>query len=217
MSCFNNFPNYNPNRFSRSKGANFQNITAVTRQNNFKDVLRTNINKFAIVYTNFKVNNVFKGLLKQVGNDYLLLEDSNKNKHYLIMFTHINFIVFEDTMDSIYENKKNNELENKNSARTQLNLSAQSAILLDGNNENILFESNAFQQLPIASLTKIMTAIVAIESGNLNSEVVISQEAASQPPSSCPLTAGDTLLLRDLLYCLILQSGNDAAWAIENT
>lgn len=93
-------------------------------------------------------------------------------------------------------------------------VSAQSAILLDANNDNIVFEKNAYEQLPIASLTKIMTTVIALESANLNDRVVISEAAVSQTPSSCPLTVGDILTLRDLLYCLMLRSGNDAAWAI---
>lgn len=99
-------------------------------------------------------------------------------------------------------------------AQAQPQVSAQSAILMNSNNIGILYEKDAYTPRPIASLTKIMTAIVALESVGLDDEVVISTTAANQPPSSCPLEAGDTLTIRQLLYCLILQSGNDAAWAI---
>lgn len=96
----------------------------------------------------------------------------------------------------------------------QVNVSAQSAVLLNGNTGQILYEKNAYAQKPIASLTKIMTAIVAIEAADLDAPVTISQEAAGQEPSACPLQAGDVLTLRSLLYCLMLKSGNDAAYAI---
>lgn len=96
----------------------------------------------------------------------------------------------------------------------QVETSAQSAILLNGNTGEVLYEKDAFTQRPIASLTKIMTAIIALEATNLDDVVTISAEAAGQTPSVCPLQAGDTLTMRDLLYCLLLQSGNDAAYAI---
>ncbi len=96
----------------------------------------------------------------------------------------------------------------------QVDVSAKSAVLMNGNTGNILFSKSPNLRLPIASLTKIMTAILAIESGDLNAEVTISEEAANQPPSSLNLVAGDRLTLEDLLYGLILQSGNDSAYAI---
>lgn len=99
-------------------------------------------------------------------------------------------------------------------ADAQVNVSAQSAVLINGNTGDILFEADAFTPRPIASLTKIMTAIIALEATSLEDVVTISEEAAGQEPSSCPLTAGDQLTMRDLLKCLLLQSGNDAAWAI---
>lgn len=99
-------------------------------------------------------------------------------------------------------------------AYAQVNVSAQSAVLINGNTGDILFELDAFTPRPIASLTKIMTAIIALEATSLDDIVTISDEAASQEPSSCPLVAGDQLTMRDLLKCLLLQSGNDAAWAI---
>jgi serine-type D-Ala-D-Ala carboxypeptidase (penicillin-binding protein 5/6) len=96
----------------------------------------------------------------------------------------------------------------------QVQTSAKSAVLINGNTGDILFEKDAYTPRSIASLTKIMTAIIALESASLDDLVTISQEAAAQEPSSCPLQAGDTLSLRDLLHCLLLQSGNDAAYAI---
>lgn len=99
-------------------------------------------------------------------------------------------------------------------ATAQVDVSAKSAILINGNTGDILFEKDAYTERPIASLTKVMTAIIAIESNNLDAPVVISKEAAEQTPSSCPLQEGDSLPLRDLLHCLLLVSGNDAAFAI---
>ena len=74
-------------------------------------------------------------------------------------------------------------------AYAQVNVSAQSAVLINGNTGDILFELDAFTPRPIASLTKIMTAIIALEATSLDDIVTISDEAASQKPSSCPLVA----------------------------
>ncbi len=98
--------------------------------------------------------------------------------------------------------------------RAQVDVSATSAALMNADTGEFLFTKNPNLQLPIASLTKIMTAIIAIESGDLNAEVTISEEAANQEPSKINVAAGDRLTLEDLLYGLLLESGNDAAYAI---
>lgn len=89
-----------------------------------------------------------------------------------------------------------------------------SAILLDQASGRILYGKNQFKLLPMASTTKIMTAIVAIEKGNLKDQVIVSKRAASVSGSSVGLKAGDKITLEELLYGLMLRSGNDAAIAI---
>lgn len=96
----------------------------------------------------------------------------------------------------------------------QITVSAQAAALMNADTGEFLFTKNPNQKLPIASLTKVMTAILAIESGDLDAEVVFSEAAANQPPSKIFLQAGDSLTLRDMLYALLLESGNDVAYAI---
>ncbi len=98
--------------------------------------------------------------------------------------------------------------------KAQPTIDAQSAILMDSNTGKILYAKSPNDKLPIASLTKIMTAILAIEDGKLDDEVTISKEAASQAPSKLYLQPGDKLTLRCLMYGMLLQSGNDAAYAI---
>lgn len=183
----------------------------LSEQSYIENILRLNKGKVATIYTSLKQKRVFKGIVEEVGSDHVILNDSDTGTHILLLSSFINFITFNEEIS--YDHQTNGANENLNT-RVQPSLSARSAILLNGNNGNILYESNAFEQLPIASLTKIMTAVVALESANLDDTIVISETAASQPPSSCPLTAGDTFTLRDLLYCLLLRSGNDAAWAI---
>lgn len=93
-------------------------------------------------------------------------------------------------------------------------ISAQGAAVIDVTSGRILYEKNANQKLPIASLTKIMTAIVAIEEGNLTDKVKTGKNAVGAEGSSIYLRLGEELSLEDMLYGLMLRSGNDAAIAI---
>lgn len=98
--------------------------------------------------------------------------------------------------------------------QTQVNVSAQAAILLDVDSGRVLYEKNADQTLRIASITKIMTALVAIEQGNLKDKVTTSTNAFGVEGSSIFLRLGEKLTLEDMIYGLMLRSGNDAAVAI---
>jgi len=95
-----------------------------------------------------------------------------------------------------------------------LSVSADSAILIDGNSGKVLYSKNAHQIRPMASTTKIMTAVVAIESGDLDRTVKIPDAAVGIEGSSIYLCKGEELTLRQLLYALLLASANDAAVAI---
>lgn len=90
-------------------------------------------------------------------------------------------------------------------------LYAQAAVLYDAASGRILFEKNGDQFMPVASTTKIMTCILALEYGNENDFCEVSSYAASQPQVHLGLRAGQRLLLRDLLYAMMLESDNDAA------
>lgn len=92
--------------------------------------------------------------------------------------------------------------------------SAECACLMDALTGEVIFEKNAYMRHPMASTTKIMTAIVALENSNLDDVVEISENAEMQEGSSAYLTAGSKMYMRDLLYGLMLNSGNDAAVAI---
>lgn len=93
-------------------------------------------------------------------------------------------------------------------------LSAQSAILIDATHGFSLLEQNADLPLPMASTTKIMTALTALAHANPDAIVTVSADAVGVEGSSVYLCAGEELTLRDLLYALLLQSANDAAEAI---
>jgi len=100
-------------------------------------------------------------------------------------------------------------------------ITASESILLDNDTGHILYESNGEEPVPMASTTKIMTALIAIQVGDLNSPVTIHQDAVNEvilnDGSSANLHLGDQLTLRDLLYGLMLPSGDDAAIAIADT
>lgn len=93
-------------------------------------------------------------------------------------------------------------------------IEAGAAIVMDMKSGRVLYEKNANARKAIASTTKIMTAIVALEKGKLDDKVKVSKRAASINGSTINLRAGEELTLQDLLYGLMLRSGNDAAIAI---
>jgi serine-type D-Ala-D-Ala carboxypeptidase (penicillin-binding protein 5/6) len=98
-------------------------------------------------------------------------------------------------------------------------VSATASYLIDMDTGNILENVNGYKTLPMASTTKIMTALIAIESGNLDQAVTVTQAELDQVPadaSSADLVAGETLTMRQLLYGLMLPSGDDAALVIAN-
>lgn len=94
-------------------------------------------------------------------------------------------------------------------------VSAVNAVLINESTGEVLFEKNAHEKQKIASITKIMTAIIAIESGQMNETVTISKQAVYTEGSSIYLKQGQKVLLKDLVYGLMLRSGNDAAVAIS--
>ncbi len=91
---------------------------------------------------------------------------------------------------------------------------ARAAFLYDVTDRRVLYAYNATAQLPMASTTKIMTAWLALRHGHLDDWVTVSEAAATIGESSMYLQQGERLRLRDLLYGLLLPSGNDAAIAI---
>lgn len=93
-------------------------------------------------------------------------------------------------------------------------LYARSAVLMDAESGRILFAKNSQEEMPMASTTKIMTCILALEEGDFSGPVSVSQEAASQPEVKLGMKSGQKFYLKDLLYSLMLESHNDSAVAI---
>ncbi|MBQ9994257.1 MAG: D-alanyl-D-alanine carboxypeptidase, partial [Clostridia bacterium] len=92
-----------------------------------------------------------------------------------------------------------------------------SAIVMDANTGAVVFEHDAYTQRPMASTTKIMTALLAIEAGDLGREVTISSEMLAYDESGSTklgLSLGDRITMQDLIVTMMLLSGNDAAQAV---
>ena len=93
-------------------------------------------------------------------------------------------------------------------------INARAAIIYDRSTKQIIWGKNEMQKRAMASTTKIMTAIVVLENGNLNDVVTISKKAAGTGGSRLKIRTDDKITVRDLLYGLMLRSGNDAAVAL---
>ena len=91
---------------------------------------------------------------------------------------------------------------------------AKSSIVMDLDSGRVLYENNADEERLIASITKIMTCIIAIEQGDLNSEVKAEEEILKMYGTSIYLELNEKMKLIDLLYGLMLRSGNDASVVI---
>ncbi|MBQ4604298.1 MAG: D-alanyl-D-alanine carboxypeptidase, partial [Clostridia bacterium] len=93
----------------------------------------------------------------------------------------------------------------------QVGVSAESAVLMCADNGEILFSRNADRQLSMASTTKIMTSLIALESAVPEKEIVVTKEMVSVEGTSMGLVPGDSVSMKELVYGMLLQSGNDAA------
>jgi len=92
-----------------------------------------------------------------------------------------------------------------------LGISASSAIVMDLNSGRVLYEKNIHDEKLIASTTKIMTCLIAIRYGDLNQVVTVDEDVLKAYGSAIYIEVGEELTLKDLLYGLMLRSGNELA------
>lgn len=90
-------------------------------------------------------------------------------------------------------------------------LSADCAVLMNAQSGEVVFAKNPYKRCSMASTTKIMTSLLAIESGKLQNEIVVTDEMVRVEGTSMGLMVGDSVSLDELLHGMLLQSGNDAA------
>lgn len=108
------------------------------------------------------------------------------------------------------------ESERQDPANDRPDITARNAIVV-GSDGTVYFERDADAQVKIASITKVMTAIVALENSSLDDTVVVDHAAATVGQSSANLREGDTLTMEEALRALLIPSGNDAGMAIAST
>ncbi|WP_346918326.1 serine hydrolase [Lacrimispora sp.] len=104
----------------------------------------------------------------------------------------------------------------ENTADSDEAVTAEAAAVFDLSDNTVLFAKNPFEKLYPASITKIMTALLAIKNGKLSDEVTVTREAVIKESgaSLCGIKPGDKLTMEQLLYGLLIPSGNDAGAAI---
>lgn len=128
---------------------------------------------------------------------------------FLIPFLHF---YYEDVSDvPVIALVSNNYVLQQGEQPPELSLYAGAAVLMDAENRRVLYGKNEDAVMPMASTTKIMTCILALESGKLDEPAAVSSYAASQPKVHAGLRAGEQYYVRDLLYSMMLESHNDTA------
>lgn len=112
--------------------------------------------------------------------------------------------------------EKNETVQVSKTANDELVVNAKIGLIFDRSSKTILYEKNGLKQVPMASTTKIMTAIIVLENANLSDIVTVDKKAAGTGGSRLGLKVNDKITVHDLLYGLMLCSGNDAAVALAN-
>ena len=151
-----------------------------------------------------------------------------KNKIKLILIWVLTLLIMLSTIIVIFVSEKQNHValqtskqnvanseENKNNNKiNNPELNARIALIYDRASGRIIYEKNGNKQTPMASTTKILTAIVTLENADLKETVTIGPKAAGIGGSRLGLKKNDKITVNDLLYGLMLRSGNDAAVAL---
>ena len=122
---------------------------------------------------------------------------------------------WQENHDLEQEEHKSSEIEDQDQENQEnIKLYATSAVLLDASNNRILYEKDSHKKMAMASTTKIMTLIVALENSNVDEVVTVSSNAAKMPDVQLNIREGEKYRLGDLMYSLMLESHNDSAVAI---
>lgn len=133
---------------------------------------------------------------------------------FTVFILSFNYIVFADDENEEISNNLSSLIEVSSSITSEPTINSRAAIIYDRSSGSILFGKNENEQRKMASTTKIMTAIIVLENANLDDIVTVSSKAAETGGSRLGLRTNDTISVRDLLYGLMLCSGNDAAVAL---
>lgn len=135
---------------------------------------------------------------------------------FILLFVISNFSSCDDLDDNEVIDV-DSEIVSLNSSKNEIkspDTNSRACVVIDRNTNTILYGKNEKQKRKMASTTKIMTATVIIENFNLNDTIEVSKKAAGTGGSRLGLKFGDKITINDLLYGLMLRSGNDAAVAL---
>lgn len=150
----------------------------------------------------------------------------NTKKVMKILLLIINIILFaffnatasyadlEDDEEIDLEEIKTEVIQTSKTMTAEPKLNAKIGLVFDRASKTILYERNGLKQVPMASTTKIMTAIVVLENADLTDVVTVDKKAAGTGGSRLGLKVNDKITVHDLLYGLMLKSGNDTAVAL---
>jgi D-alanyl-D-alanine carboxypeptidase (penicillin-binding protein 5/6) len=134
--------------------------------------------------------------------------------HYILSDDHFEEKLKKENNNTSLPDKEENLTVEEIDEPKKPKLNSLSALLMDAENNRVLYELNGYQEMPMASTTKIMTCIIALEEGNLEDVVTVSSYAAKMPDVQLNIRAGEQYYLKDLMYSLMLESHNDVAVAI---
>lgn len=127
-------------------------------------------------------------------------------------------IVYADEVDNEEFNISDIEsIETTSNVSTEPKINSRAAIIYERNSKTILYEKNSDSIRAMASTTKIMTAIIVLQNSNLNDIATVSKKAAWTGGSTIGLNSNDKITINDLLYGLMIKSGNDAAVVLAET
>ena len=132
----------------------------------------------------------------------------------IILFSFYTSILADDIIENVDEKDINTVIETAAEVSKTPKIDSRYAVVIDRQSKTILYGKNETSKTKMASTTKIMTSLIVIENTNLNNTVEISKKAAATGGSRLKISAGDKITVKDLLYGLMLRSGNDAAVAL---
>lgn len=139
-----------------------------------------------------------KNILSKIITIYIVL---------ILGFSQVKVFASLDDNEEIEIQQVWNEINNENSNQiNKLKINSRAAVVFDRTSKTIIYEKNAYQKMAMASTTKIMTAIITLEKGNLEDMVEVGKKAANTGGSRLGLKKGDKISLKDLLYGLMLRS-----------
>ncbi|MBP3463063.1 MAG: D-alanyl-D-alanine carboxypeptidase [Clostridia bacterium] len=129
----------------------------------------------------------------------------------VVIFVSFTLVSFDSYADDFIEDVESMSVSAENQENINFEIFSKCAIVYERNSKQILYDKNIHEKVPMASTTKIMTCILILENCDLESIISVSQTAASTIGSRLGLSVNDSISINDLLYGLMLCSGNDAA------